>query len=623
MPLPQLNADVLSMIVHHAALAVEADRAPTTLAAWRNRAAFLQMLSVVSRAFRAAAQFELAHYIAVTADSHHLVLRAAKEGRLVGTARRVLLHWVERSPYDPRTMDSLLEQCDKLEELESVGAKWSFYSLKRARSLRSLKLVNYEGYDELEPFTPPFRLTHLSLISAGAPLMQPVISLLALAGRSSLTHLTLRELAASDVPFVCGAMRTWAPSLQTLDLSAAATSAAGFPREATEFLPLLAELTALETLELPLTVVAHALPYLESCGPAARLRTLVLSQSLNADVLSTIVHHAALAVEADRAPTTLDAWRNRVAFLRMLSVVSRAFRTAAQFELAQYIAVTADNHHLVLRAANEGRLVGTARRVLLHWVDRSSYDPRTMDSLLEQCDKLEELESVGAKWSFYSLKGARYLRSLKLVNYEGYDELEPFTPPFRLTHLSLVSAGAPLMQPVVSLLTLAGTGSLTNLTFGDLAASDVSLLCEAMRAWSPTVRELDIGHATASVAGVPEEVGEFLPPLKHYDALLRVHLPVSLFAVALLGLKRPESAFYPRTFFLTPAVRPGRVVAEWKSGIRMLGTSMSMGLLEGTQMVVVDLTTRDKDGKQWWTKVDFDQLCDKGWDYGIYVQIKW
>ncbi|BGP40802.1 hypothetical protein JCM10449v2_004767 [Rhodotorula kratochvilovae] len=363
---------------------------------------------------------------------------------------------------------------------------------------------------------------------------------------------------------------------------------------------------------------------------------------LNADVLSTIVHHAALAVEADRAPTTLDAWRNRVAFLRMLSVVSRAFRTAAQFELAQYIAVTADNHHLVLRAANEGRLVGTARRVLLHWVDRSPYDPRTMDSLLDQCDKLEELESVGAKWIFSSLKQARSrpppsvgsleagliffpagLRSLKLVNYEGYDELEPFTPPFRLTHLSLVSAGAPLMQPVVSLLTLAGAGSLTNLTFGDLAASDVPLLCEAMRAWAPTVRELDIGHATASVAGIPEEVGEFLPPLKHYAALLRVHLPVSLFAVALLGLKRLESAFRPRTFFLTPAVRPERVVAEWKSGIRMLGTSMSMGLREGTQMVVVDLTTRDEEGKQWWKKVDFDQLCDKGWDYGIYVQIKW
>ncbi|BGP40801.1 hypothetical protein JCM10449v2_004766 [Rhodotorula kratochvilovae] len=334
MPLPQLNADVLSTIVHHAALAVEADRAPTTLAAWRNRAAFLQMLSVVSRAFRAAAQFELAHYIAVTADSHHLVLRAAKEGRLVGTARRVLLHWVERSPYDPRTMDSLLEQCDKLEELESVGAKWSFYSLKRARSrppppsvggleagliffpagLRSLKLVNYEGYDELEPFTPPFRLTHLSLISAGAPLMQPVISLLALAGRSSLTHLTLRELAASDVPFVCGAMRTWAPSLQTVDLSAAATSAAGFPREATEFLPLLAELTALETLELPLTVVAHALPYLESCGPAARLRTLVLSQSVRL--------MASPAVEADNLDA-LSSALDRGAFRSLQTVRSR------------------------------------------------------------------------------------------------------------------------------------------------------------------------------------------------------------------------------------------------------------------------------------------------------------
>ena len=144
--------------------------------------------------------------------------------------------------------------------------------------------------------------------------MQPVISLLALAGRSSLTHLALRELAASDVPFVCGAMRTWAPSLQTLDLSAAATSAAGFPREATEFLPLLAELTALETLELPLTVVAHALPYLESCGPAARLRTLVLSQSVRL--------MASPAVEADNLDA-LSSALDRGAFRSLQTVRSR------------------------------------------------------------------------------------------------------------------------------------------------------------------------------------------------------------------------------------------------------------------------------------------------------------
>lgn len=131
--MPQLSPDVLALIIQHAAN--EAERSfepPHPLPRWQQRATLLRRLLLVSRVWRALAQAELDRYLAVTQYNCEVVRRALNARGFDNRVKRVLLDRQHRSPHDPRQVDSVLERCETVEELERIGAKWVMFRLKRA-----------------------------------------------------------------------------------------------------------------------------------------------------------------------------------------------------------------------------------------------------------------------------------------------------------------------------------------------------------------------------------------------------------------------------------------------------------------------------------------------------------
>ncbi|GAA5959834.1 hypothetical protein JCM21900_005245 [Sporobolomyces salmonicolor] len=212
--------------------------------------------------------------------------------------------------------------------------------------------------------------------------------------------------------------------------------------------------------------------------------------TLDSDVLRIIIQHAASSALDLSEPFISWRWCQRARHLRHLALVNSQWRSLAQLELDRYLVVTASNYHLLLHAAQRGALTKRAKKVVTLRSGDSS-DPRTLDSILEQCAEMQELESYGGIWSLNSLAGAKHLRSLTLhdvVLYGGHDDL---VLPCRLSSVSLLSV-RPFGQSDWKTLRSAGEGSLRQLCIGELPLAQVDCFFDTLLRWFQTVETLDL-----------------------------------------------------------------------------------------------------------------------------------
>ncbi|GAA5866940.1 hypothetical protein JCM1840_005912 [Sporobolomyces johnsonii] len=213
---PTLDSDVLRIIIQYAANSGFDPSEPFSKYRWLERARLLRHLALVNSQWRSLAQLELDSYLMVTSSNLHLVLRAAQRGALARRAKKVTALWIDSSS-DPRALDSILEQCEEVQILESYGGTFSLNSLAKAKHLRSLTLHNvtlYGGHDDL---VLPCRLSSVSLLGFGRFGRSDWKTLRA-AAEGSLRHLCIRELPLNQVNYYSNTLLHWFPTVETLVL---------------------------------------------------------------------------------------------------------------------------------------------------------------------------------------------------------------------------------------------------------------------------------------------------------------------------------------------------------------------------------------------------------------------
>ncbi|GAA6002961.1 hypothetical protein JCM10207_001920 [Rhodosporidiobolus poonsookiae] len=278
MPLPDLNADVLAVIVQHAGSSAAASGdSPTSR--FSLRSATLRRLCLVNSLWRAVAQPELDREVLVTPPSYAHVQRAFSQRRdLCRRVRRleaVKDAWSGGwAGFDLRKLDPFVELFDELEELHCEGWPLALESLSGTKS----------------------QFGHLTAAHFTA---------LARASTDTLAHLALGELTRAQSADLCAVLPMWFPSLRTLDMGNLWVSAS----LTSPLLPHLDLLTRLERLSLSIPHIPHVLPFLptsrspasSSASPAATpLRALSIrpGRTYDWDDLEVWDEHLPCVVEA-------------------------------------------------------------------------------------------------------------------------------------------------------------------------------------------------------------------------------------------------------------------------------------------------------------------------------------
>ncbi|GAA6002996.1 hypothetical protein JCM10207_001934 [Rhodosporidiobolus poonsookiae] len=281
MPLPDLNADVLAVIVQHAASSAEASGdSPTSR--FSLRSATLRRLCLVNSLWRSVAQPELDREVLVTPWMYQAVWIAFKgrdevRRRMVRRLEGVKKH--DEGALDSRTLDPIIQLFDNLQELRCEGWRMSLNSLRRTKDLTSVTLIRPTLYAGALELVLPCRLTHLALSGGRKAQLEAVdFAALARAGANNLVRLELGAFSGSQCPGLSSAIPSWLPTLRYLDLRSYVGLYKTEP-DGNQYLELLTHLhlcSDLEVLHLPISQFRYPLPLLSTPPALSSLRTLGL-----------------------------------------------------------------------------------------------------------------------------------------------------------------------------------------------------------------------------------------------------------------------------------------------------------------------------------------------------------